>query len=203
MAIQYKQSQAELLKTVTEVEAAFLAKGKVLHIIDKKELTPEQRDRASANCALVEAHLYQNHRSDGVVNFTFDTLYRTAATLYKAGSLKTESDTSKEYKQVHDYKGMLNHAADKTETEEGPLQRQQRVEASEKDKQAAAEIFRECESVIGLHRHPRNHAVTYRDKDALMTLFKSLYSPTANRATALDVLTQIKTLSRKLGEKHT
>lgn len=202
MAIQYKQQQAELIRAVSEVEAALASKGKVIHIMSKPGMTQEQMEQASANRALIEAHLFQKFRTDGLIDATFDSLWRTVVSLYKGGSIKAESDAAKESKPVLvSNSGRVNHAHKAALDEDSPLKHQANAQEIAEGQRKATEIWSQCEAVIQSHRHYRNHAVTRRDQHEMLELMKALYVE-GSPAQAYDALIKIKDLSRRLGDKH-
>jgi hypothetical protein len=179
MSIQYKQQQAELIRAVSDVENALASKGRVVNIMNKPDMTPKQLEQASANRALIEAHLFQNFRGvDGLIDATFDSLWRTVVSLYKSGSLKAESDVTKEFKSVlTSTTGKPNHSHRDELKSTDLVTRQRKAALDAEQAKKAAQIWQTVRDFCSTYTYGngRSHGQNGRGREILRKIAADLY----------------------------
>lgn len=208
MEITVKQNVAEINAVVEQVEKTLReAKGLVIHLNPKADLTEKQYRTARANGDAVRSYLLNNCIVDNTLDVNFHNVWTSTLKLYKAGALKAESDARNEFKQIEfSTSGKKNHAASPEPQGQSLLERQSATEAKARMEKVAAEAWQTALSRCAEYTHGagRNHAANLRGKNILKAIYDQMFANGANATKAdmaLECIGKIKQRERQLDEE--
>jgi hypothetical protein len=201
----FKQSIEEVRKVLTEELPKVLAPVRI-NFIPLENMAPEEQERADSNMRVMHVYLGNNFAVDGIVDGSFDTIYRSYMALKQAKMLQFESapTTKPQGPVLVSTSGRVNHAHRDLLKSTDSVTRQREAEQSAKDQHEAKLMWQHALEICGNYqwKHGKNYARNEQGKKILYAIFKPLYTAgSSSKAQAGDCIRQLQAKERQLEEE--